>query len=81
MFESPGCLMIGYTSLEGYWFEEFEVARGGAFCDLLLDALNDEKLRGDWVDSSVTRLLASCVAWWARRVSMLCVTKNPSCCS
>ena len=41
--------MIGYTRLEGYWYEELEVVRGGAFCDLLLDALNDEKLREDRV--------------------------------
>ena len=47
------------TSQEGYRYEESEVAQGGAFCNLLLNVVDEEKLTGDRVDSLDARLLAS----------------------
>ena len=44
VFESLGCVMMGYTSQDGYEHESSKSIRGDKFCGLLCDAVNQEEL-------------------------------------
>lgn len=57
VFESLGCKMIGYTSMEGYQHEDSKAIRGDSFCGLLLDAVNEEELTEGRVKNWVAKLL------------------------
>ncbi|KAL7458987.1 hypothetical protein ACHAWC_011039 [Mediolabrus comicus] len=57
VFESLGCVMLGYTSTEGYLHDESKAIRGDKFCGLLLDAVNQEELTEERVQKWVAGLI------------------------
>jgi flavodoxin I len=58
VFESLGCVMMGYTSQEGYEHEDSKSIRGDKFCGLLCDAVNQEDLTPERVQAWVAQLKA-----------------------
>jgi len=56
VFEKLGCVMMGYTSQEGYEHDDSKAIRGDKFCGLLLDAVNQEELTDDRVKNWVDKL-------------------------
>jgi flavodoxin I len=56
VFESLGCVMMGYTSQEGYEHEDSKSIRGDKFCGLLCDAVNQEELTDERVRMWVSQL-------------------------
>jgi flavodoxin I len=58
VFESLGCVMMGYTSQEGYEHEDSKSIRGDKFCGLLCDAVNQEDLTPERVQAWVNQLKA-----------------------
>lgn len=59
VFESLGCVMMGYTSQEGYEHEDSKSIRGDKFCGLLCDAVNQEELTPERVQAWVAQLRAA----------------------
>ena len=58
VFENLGCCMMGYTSQEGYLHSASKAIRGDLFCGLLNDAVNQEELIEERVESWVAQLIA-----------------------
>lgn len=58
VFESLGCQMCGYTSMEGYEHEDSKSIRGDKFCGLLCDMVNQEELTPERVENWVAQLKA-----------------------
>jgi flavodoxin long chain len=58
VFESLGCQMCGYTSMEGYEHEDSKSIRGDKFCGLLCDMVNQEELTPERVENWVAQLRA-----------------------
>jgi hypothetical protein len=56
VFESLGCQMMGYTSQEGYEHEDSKSIRGGKFCGLLCDNINQEELSEERVQNWLAQL-------------------------
>jgi Flavodoxin len=56
VFESLGCQMCGYTSMEGYEHEDSKSIRGDEFCGLLCDMVNQEDLTPGRVENWVAQL-------------------------
>ncbi len=56
VFEDLGCKMIGYTSQDGYEHDESKAIRGGKFCGLLCDEVNQEDLSNERVQNWVEQL-------------------------
>jgi len=56
VFETLGCKMMGYTSMEGYEHESSKAIRDGKFCGLLCDAVNQEELTDERVQNWVLQL-------------------------
>lgn len=56
VFEALGCVMMGYTSQEGYEHDDSKAIRGDKFCGLLCDEVNQEDLSEDRVKAWVAQL-------------------------
>ena len=56
VFQELGCKMFGYTSQEGYEHEDSKAIRGDLFCGLLCDAVNQEELSEERVESWLEQL-------------------------
>ena len=56
VFQSLGCKMCGYTSMEGYEHEDSKSIRGDKFCGLLCDMVNQEELTPERVENWVNQL-------------------------
>lgn len=57
VFSDLGCVMLGYTSQEGYQHDSSKAIRGDKFCGLLLDAVNEEDLTDERVSNWVSQLM------------------------
>ncbi|CAJ1908219.1 unnamed protein product [Cylindrotheca closterium] len=58
VFEALGCVMMGYTSQEGYEHEDSKAIRGDKFCGLLCDEVNQEDLSAERAEAWVAQLKA-----------------------
>ena len=56
VFENLGCMMMGYTSQEGYEHESSKAIRGEKFCGLLCDEINQDDLSPERVVNWVAQL-------------------------
>jgi len=56
VFQNLGCVMVGYTSQEGYEHDASKSIRGDKFCGLLCDMVNQEDLSEGRVQNWVAQL-------------------------